>query len=75
MTRPRFDVIVPVWNEIRVIEGTLRSIGLAVRAWGNCEVIVVDNGSTDGTWEALQRLSQEVPLTLIQRPGAPIGAM
>jgi glycosyltransferase involved in cell wall biosynthesis len=75
MVRPGINVVVPVWNEIRVIEKTIGSIEAAIRAWGNATLVVVDNGSTDGTWEVLQRLTQSVPMTLVQQPSASIGAL
>lgn len=56
-----------VKNEADVIEQTLRSS----LAWAD-HVFVYDNGSTDGTWEVVQRLSREhraiVPFKSDARP-------
>lgn len=52
MLAVKLSVVVPVYNEERTIGEVLRRIR-AVRV--EKEIIVVDDGSTDGTWEVLQR--------------------
>lgn len=54
--RPRVSVIVPAWNEEVGIESTVKSI--LTSTYSDVEVVVVDDGSTDGTWERLCRLAQ-----------------
>jgi glycosyltransferase involved in cell wall biosynthesis len=56
----RLSVLVPVYNERHVVETSLRRV-LAVRddLISSLEVIVVDDQSTDGTWNILQRLAAE----------------
>lgn len=49
---PRISVIIPVLNEREHLPRLLRA--LQAERWVH-EVIVVDGGSTDGTWEWLQR--------------------
>jgi GT2 family glycosyltransferase len=46
-TRPRVSVVVPAHNEERTLGRTLRA--LAQQAYPDLQVIVVDDGSTDGT--------------------------
>lgn len=58
-------VIATVWNEAATIDGLLRSV-LAGRRLPD-EIVVVDAGSTDGTWEALQRLAATVPRLRVLR--------
>ena len=62
MTRPRYSVIVPSFNQADVLERTLRSAaaqgGSGPDACG-VELLVADGGSTDGTIALLERLDQE----------------
>lgn len=52
--RPQFSVIVPTFNRAELLKQTLDSV-LAQR-FKKFEVIVVDDGSTDGTYEYLKNL-------------------
>jgi glycosyltransferase involved in cell wall biosynthesis len=55
MTRERLSVLVPVWNERPTIEKLLNAV-VAVDAGVDLEVLVADDGSTDGTREILSRI-------------------
>lgn len=52
------SVIIPVRNRVRTIEDAIRS-ALSQEADFNFNVIVVDNFSTDGTSEVVERISKE----------------
>jgi dolichol-phosphate mannosyltransferase len=54
----RISVIVPVYNEEKTVAQVLE---LLSQVNLDMEVIVVDDASTDRTWEILQRLRQQVP--------------
>jgi undecaprenyl-phosphate 4-deoxy-4-formamido-L-arabinose transferase len=55
--RPAVSLVVPVYNEARTIEDVYRQAVAALERLGRAyEVIVVDDGSTDGTWAILERL-------------------
>jgi len=53
--RPMVSVVVPVKDGIRTIEACLRSI--RAQTWSPLELIVIDNFSSDGTWEVAQRFA------------------
>ncbi len=59
MSRPRVSIVCLVWNQAALVEATVRS--LCEQTWGNLEVLVADDGSTDGTQAVLQRLEREYP--------------
>jgi polyisoprenyl-phosphate glycosyltransferase len=58
---PRLSLVVPAFQEAEGLVASLRAIHQAARATGlPFDLIVVDDGSTDGTWAALQMMAQEV---------------
>jgi len=61
----RLSVVVPVYNERRTVEALLRRV---LAAPGEKEVIVVDDGSTDGTTDLLRGLAGELPIRLHVHP-------
>jgi glycosyltransferase involved in cell wall biosynthesis len=52
---PLVSVVVPVKDGIRTIEACLHSI--RAQTWPAIELVVIDNFSSDGTWEVAQRFA------------------
>jgi glycosyltransferase involved in cell wall biosynthesis len=68
-SRPLLSVVIPVYNEVRWVEKVLERVASADRLGCELEIVVVDDGSSDGTAEALERLAQNyAELTLIRQP-------
>lgn len=57
---PELTVCIPAYNAAGHIERAIRSIELT-EVPGGVEILVCDDGSTDDTWEVLQRLAAEIP--------------
>ena len=62
--RVRLSVVIPVYNEVETVETLLRRVR-DVPLW--LEVIVVDDGSTDGTGELLVKLEGDLIDRLISK--------
>jgi len=58
---PRVSVVVPVFNPGREIEACLASLTGQSLARSQYEIILVDDGSTDGTAERLDEVAAEAP--------------
>jgi len=67
---PTIAIIIPAYNEGRQILHTLRSVMNSRYPIEKMQVICVDDGSQDNTWEWMQTAKQEFPLRvrLIRQP-------
>src|SRR5437763_1321826 len=71
---PRFSVVIPVLNSLKSLRASLASVTSGIARYQNAELIVVDNGSTDGSYELLLRDYAEVA-KIFQKKSATIGAL
>ena len=71
MSYPNFSIVIPAYNEAGRIPATLQAVIDCVRrnAW-SAEIIVVNDGSTDGTAAVVQEIASQAPeVRLIENPG------
>jgi polyisoprenyl-phosphate glycosyltransferase len=54
---PTISVVLPAHNEQQTLPLVVERVHSVLQGW-SCEIIVVDDGSTDGTWAVIQQLSQ-----------------
>ena len=59
-TTVQFTVIVPVYNGKETLRGCLDALAAQDLPVADYEVLVVDNGSTDGTWELIENYGPPV---------------
>lgn len=65
-----FSIVIPTYNEAGGIERLLRALDEVFKANAlDGEIIVVDDNSPDGTGAIVDRLSAELPVRCLHRPG------
>jgi glycosyltransferase involved in cell wall biosynthesis len=62
--KPKVSVIMPVLNGRRFIGEAIQSI--ADQTYSNCELVVVDDGSTDGTQECVQSFMDRLEIRYVR---------
>ena len=60
------SIVIPVFNGAEFVRDAIDSA--LMQTYSPIEVIVVDDGSTDGTWELLQDYQREARLQLLRHP-------
>ena len=57
MNVPLISILIPAYNHERYVKTCIRSV--LDQDWPRIELIVIDDGSKDGTWSELQRVREE----------------
>ncbi len=62
MSAPRVSVVMPAYNEAEILASSVTSVVTGLRARGETfELLVVENGSTDGTFALARQLAADMP--------------
>src|SRR5881628_1199702 len=62
----QLSIVIPVYNEVEVLSQTLSAVRSVMSTTeASYELILVDDGSSDGTDTALRRASEEDPRTKV----------
>lgn len=56
-SNPLVSVIIPAYNHELYVQETIRSI--IAQTYRNLELLIIDDGSTDGTWQKIQEMESE----------------
>lgn len=63
INQPRVSILIPSYNHSIYIEKTIRSVW--EQNYSNLELVVIDDGSTDGSREILARLKLVSPISMV----------
>ncbi len=70
---PQLSVVIPMHNEIDNAEPLIEEIIAELSPWAECEIIAVDDCSTDGTHEKLLELKSQYPELRVLRHRVNLG--
>ena len=62
VSRPGISVVIPVYNSERMLEGVVERVERVLEQTGSdYEVVLVNDGSRDGSWGKIQELANQKP--------------
>ena len=64
---PSTTIIVPCWNEESTVAGTVHSLLRLNYPKNKLNIFIVDDGSTDHTWEVVQKFANNPQITLMRK--------
>lgn len=64
---PSVDIIVPCWNEEKTIDGTVQSLLALDYPKDKLRFHLVDDGSTDGTWDAMRKYEGHPQIDIVRK--------
>lgn len=67
---PALTVVIPAYNEGRMVEKSIESVAAASYPHGRLEILAIDDGSTDDTWKYIERAAARHPglVTALRMP-------
>lgn len=64
---PSASIVVPCWNEEKTVSKTVESLLALNYPKDKLSIFIVDDGSTDHTWEVIQKFKDNPQITLIRK--------
>lgn len=64
---PSVTIIIPCWNEESTVSGTIESVLALDYPKDKLNLIVVDDGSTDNTWQVIQKFANYPQVTISKK--------
>lgn len=64
---PGVTIMVPAWNEEQTLRGTVESLLLLDYPKDKINIFLIDDGSTDGTWQIMQEFASHPQIKVIQK--------
>ena len=72
MSEPHLSIVIPVFNEAPIVEGSLRELDARMKKLGRTfEIIAAENGSRDDTANIVRALAIEIPTIRLIQTGEP----
>ncbi len=66
----RLSIVIPAYNEAESLAGVIQDVQQAARKLDALEIVLVDDGSTDGTGEVMDRFTLADPRVTVRHLGA-----
>jgi len=64
---PEITLLVPCWNEAGTVVSTIESLKLLSYPQDKIKIMLIDDGSTDDTWKAMQEFVDDPQILLLQK--------
>ncbi|MEE2903329.1 MAG: glycosyltransferase family 2 protein [Myxococcota bacterium] len=72
MSELDFSVVIPVYNEAAIVEGSIRELNARLSKLGKSyEIIIAENGSVDDTAAIVEQVASELPNVRLIQTGEP----
>jgi biofilm PGA synthesis N-glycosyltransferase PgaC len=64
---PGVSIMVPCWNEATTVQGTIDSLLASNYPRDRLQIVIIDDGSTDNSWDILKQFNNHPQIMLLQK--------